>query len=198
MTKTSVKKGKEIEHHLSKINMDPWYYIYENFVRGTDKKDSSQGSAAHMSATNEQKSSEENQHDRQHLISETKVNIQEYEEKCRKIFEDDEVRFVALLDEYGTTLAGGYKQGINPRLTAEQHQSVCQELASRVTKRKKFDTELGRVKYSASRREHVVIMSFPINEKVIMIVAEPNVNIDRLSYRIISKLGSQWGDFVGQ
>ena len=36
-------------------------------------------------------------------------------------------------------------------------------------------------------------MSFPIQEKVIMIVAEPNVNIDRLSFRIIEKLGKQWG-----
>jgi hypothetical protein len=71
---------------------------------------------------------------------------------------------------------------------------VCKELASRVEKRKKFDTELGRVKYSASRREHVVIMSFPIYEKVIMVVAEPNVNIDRLSFRIMDKFGKQWGN----
>jgi len=75
---------------------------------------------------------------------------------------------------------------------------VCKELASRVAKRKKYDTELGRVKYSASRREHVVIMSFPIYEKVIMIVAEPHVNIDRLAFRIIEKLGSQWGEFFGK
>jgi hypothetical protein len=75
---------------------------------------------------------------------------------------------------------------------------VCKELASRVEKRKKYDNELGRVKYSASRREHVVIMSFPIYEKVIMIVAEPDVNIDRLAFRIIEKLGSQWGEFFGE
>jgi len=127
-----------------------------------------------------------------------KLEIQDYEKKCKEILEDSEVRFAGLLDEFGTLLAGGYKDGMNPRLTEEQHQIVCKELASRVAKRKKFDNELGRVKYSASRREHVVIMSFPVFEKVIMVVAEPNVNIDRLSYRIITKLGSQWGDFVGQ
>jgi len=126
------------------------------------------------------------------------LEIQNYEKKCQELLDDSEVRFAGLLDEFGTLLAGGYKPGMNPRLSDEQHQIICKELASRVAKRKKFDSELGRVKYSASRREHVVIMSFPINEKVIMIVAEPNVNIDRLSYRIISKLGSQWGDFVGQ
>ena len=126
------------------------------------------------------------------------INIKEYEKRCQDILEDDEVRFAGLLDEFGKLLAGGYKQNINPRLTEGQHDSVCKELASRVAKRKKYDAELGRVKYSASRREHVVIMSFPIYEKVIMIVAEPHVNIDRLAFRIIEKLGSQWGEFFGK
>jgi len=67
-----------------------------------------------------------------------------------------------------------------------------------VAKRKKLDVELGHVKYSASRREHIVIMSFPIYEKVIMIVAESNVNIDKLAFKIIDKLGRQWGEFVGK
>ena len=126
------------------------------------------------------------------------INIKEYEKRCQDILKDEEVRFAGLLDEFGKLLAGGYKQNINPRLTEEQHDSVCKELASRVAKRKKYDTELGHVKYSASRREHVVIMSFPIYEKVIMVVAEPHVNIDRLAFRIIEKLGSQWGEFFGK
>ena len=126
------------------------------------------------------------------------INIKEYEKRCQELLEDDEVRFAGLLDEFGKLLAGGYKQNISPRLTEEQHDVVCKELAARVEKRKKYDTELGRVKYSASRREHVVIMSFPIYEKVIMIVAEPNVNIDRLAFRIIEKLGSQWDEFFGK
>ena len=126
------------------------------------------------------------------------IDIKDYEKRCQELLEDDEVRFAGLLDEFGKLLAGGYNQGIDPRLTEEQHDEVCKELAARVAKRKKYDTELGRVKYSASRREHVVIMSFPIYEKVIMIVAEPHVNIDRLAFRIIEKLGSQWGEFFGK
>jgi len=128
----------------------------------------------------------------------TEIDIKDYEKRCQDILEDDEVRFAGLLDEFGRLLAGGYKQDINPRLSEEQHDAVCKEIANRVAKRKKYDTELGRVKYSASRREHVVIMSFPIYEKVVMIVAEPNVNIDRLAFRIIEKLGSQWGEFFGK
>lgn len=126
------------------------------------------------------------------------IDIKEYEKRCQELLEDPEVRFAGLLDESGKLLAGGYKENITPRLTKEQHDVVCQELAARVAKRKKYDAELGHVKYSASRREHVVIMSFPIYEKVVMVVAEPNVNIDRLAFRIIEKLGSQWGEFFGK
>lgn len=128
----------------------------------------------------------------------TEINVKDYEKRCNELLEDDEVRFAGLLDEFGKLLAGGYNQGIDPRLSEEQHSIVCKELSARVSKRKKYDTELGRVKYSASRREHVVIMSFPIYEKVVMIVAEPHVNIDRLAFRIIEKLGSQWGEFFGK
>jgi len=131
-------------------------------------------------------------------MTEKEQDIQEYELKCQEILKDDVIRFAGLLDESGTILAGGLKQGVEIRLTDEKLQSVCEELASRVAKRKKFDVELGHVKYSASRREHIVIMSFPIYEKVVMIVAESNVNIDKLAFKIIDKLGRQWGEFVGK
>ena len=128
----------------------------------------------------------------------SEINIKEYEKRCQDILEDSEVRFAGLLDELGNLLAGGLKEDICFRLSEEQMNSICKELAARVEKRKKYDVELGRVKYSTSRREHVVIMSFPIYEKVIMVVAEPNVNIDRLAFRIIEKLGSQWDEFFGK
>jgi len=131
-------------------------------------------------------------------VSEKKIDISEYEQKCRDLLTDEEIRYAGLLDEFGTLLAGGHKTGMTVRLTEGQLESVCKELASRVAKRKKFDEELGHVKYSASRREHVVIMSFPIYDKVVMLVAESNVNIDRLAFRVISKLGRQWGEFVGE
>ena len=131
-------------------------------------------------------------------MHEKKLGISEYAQKCQEILDDHEIRYAGLLDEFGTLLAGGHKPGMTIRLADEKLQSVCKELASRVAKRKKFDEELGHVKYSASRREHVVIMSFPIYDKVIMLIAESNINIDRLAFRVISKLGRQWGEFVGE
>ena len=38
MSTDSTKKGKEIEEHLSKVNMDPWFYIYENYIQNESKE----------------------------------------------------------------------------------------------------------------------------------------------------------------
>ena len=121
-----------------------------------------------------------------------------YEEKCSKILEIDSIRFAVLIDPLGKILAGGLKQGLEMKLGKDELASVLKEIAIRVSKRKKHDNELGRVKYSASRREDVVIMSFPIFDNSIVIVAEPNVNIDRISWQIIQILGKQWSSFAGE
>ena len=127
-----------------------------------------------------------------------KIDTDDYEHKCQKILEEDEIRFAGLLDELGNVLAGGFNQKMISRLSEKKFQLICKELASRVAKRKKHDDELGYVKYSASRREHVVIMSFPIHDQAVMVIAESYVNIDRLAFRIIDKLGRQWGEFIGE
>ena len=131
-------------------------------------------------------------------MSTSNIDVPDYDIKCQKILEEPEIRFAALLDDSGNILAGGFKQGMTPRLSEDRFQMVRKELASRVAKRKQDDNELGHVKYSASRREHVVIMSFPIFDNVVMILAESHINIDRFAYRIIHILGRQWGEFVGQ
>ena len=38
MTIESSKKGKAIEEYLAGVNMDPWHYIYENYVQKESKE----------------------------------------------------------------------------------------------------------------------------------------------------------------
>ena len=121
-----------------------------------------------------------------------------YQKKCNEILVDSEIRFCGLIDTNGELIAGGFKEDTTPFEEDEDRQKMFQELNLRVTSRKKFDSNLGRVKYSASRREKIVMLSLPIEGKIILVTAEPNVNIDRLAYRIIEKLGRQWYGFYGR
>jgi hypothetical protein len=38
MTIKPTKNGKEIEENLSNVNLDPWYYIYENYIKDEPKE----------------------------------------------------------------------------------------------------------------------------------------------------------------
>ncbi len=123
--------------------------------------------------------------------------LEDVKNKIKDILLEDEIRFCGLIDSKGELVAGDMKSGIVPFENDERRKKMFQELAHRVANRAGFDANLGRVKYSSSRREKVVMMSFPIGRYVLLVIAEPNVNIDRLGWKIIYKLEHQWSEFHG-
>ena len=72
-----------------------------------------------------------------------------------------------------------------------ERQKMYMELALRVSMRKDFDYSLGPVKYSASRRQNAVMISFPINLNVLLVSAEPTVDIDKFANKIMKTIGLQ-------
>jgi hypothetical protein len=63
------------------------------------------------------------------------------------------------------------------------------ELILRVSTRKEFDYSLGPVKYSASRREKAVVISFPIGNKVLLVSCNPDVGIDETAKKVMKICG---------
>ena len=61
------------------------------------------------------------------------------------------------------------------------------EFASRVTLRKEFDKTLGPINYLAARRDRLVLVSFPfpVSKFVLLISAEPTVDIEKLAKAVI-------------
>lgn len=115
-----------------------------------------------------------------------------YEQKLDEIFEEKDIRFAGFVDKDGNLIKGRFRDDIIPFETNEEQQKIFRELAYRVATRKNFDYSMGAVKYSASRREKLVMMSFPLKNSILLITTEPNVNIDRIAYRIIQIFGNEW------
>lgn len=115
-----------------------------------------------------------------------------------EILSEKEIRFAGFVNMQGNLIEGKFRGDVIPFESDEEQQKIFRELAYRISTRKKFDYSMGAVKYSASRREKLVMMSFPLKEMVLLITAEPNVNIDRLAYRIIQILGKDWSQFYGE
>jgi len=130
-------------------------------------------------------------------MSEKSFPLDDVKNKIKEILLEPEIRFCGLIDCTGELVAGDMKSGIIPFENDARRKLMFQELAHRVANRQGFDANLGRVKYSSSRREKVVMMSFPIGKYILMIIAEPSVNIDRLGWKITYKLEHQWSEFHG-
>lgn len=120
-----------------------------------------------------------------------------FAEKLTQILSETEIRFAGFVDLSGKLVEGRFREGIIPFENNEEQQKIFRELALRVSTRKNFDSSMGAVKYSASRREKLVMMSFPLMKSILLITADPHVNIDRLAYKIIQIFGKDWSEFRG-
>ena len=107
-----------------------------------------------------------------------------YEEKCQSLLKEPEIRFAGLINHMGNLVAGGMKEGLTPLEDEADMRKLYMELILRVSTRKEFDYSLGPVDYSASRREKAVVISFPIDNKVLLVSANTNVNIDETAKKI--------------
>lgn len=126
------------------------------------------------------------------LMSAQKEKAEEYlvfDQKCNLLLQEDEVRFAGFINSMGRLVAGGFREGITPLEDEAERQKMYMELALRVSMRKDFDYSLGPVKYTASRRKNAVVMSFPINSNVLLVSAEPTIDIDKLANKIMKIIG---------
>lgn len=114
-----------------------------------------------------------------------------FQDKCKNLLDLPEIRFAGLINHMGKLVAGGFKEGVDPLENDAERQKMYMELALRVSMRKDFDYSLGPVKYSASRRSNVVMMSFPLGNKVLLISAEPDVDLDNTAKKVLKIIGSQ-------
>ncbi|MBM3910112.1 MAG: hypothetical protein FJ356_00500 [Thaumarchaeota archaeon] len=112
-----------------------------------------------------------------------------FQKKCDRLLKEDEIRFAGLINKMGRLVAGGFKKEINPLEDDAERQKMYMELALRVSMRMEFDYSLGKVKYSASRRVKSVMMSFPISNNVLLISAEPDVEIDKTAKKVMKLCG---------
>ena len=112
-----------------------------------------------------------------------------FEQKCNLLLQENEIRFAGFINSMGRLVAGGFKEGVTPLEDEAERQKMYMELALRVSMRKDFDYSLGPVKYTASRRQKAVMISFPINSSVLLISTEPTVEIDKLANKIMKLLG---------
>jgi len=114
-------------------------------------------------------------------------NVQIYDEKCKKLLNENEIRFAGIIDDVGVLISGGFKEGITPLERDETKLKSFMEFVSKASIRKEFDQSLGPINYLAARRDKAVLISFPfpISKIVLLISAESSANIDDLATKVV-------------
>jgi len=107
-----------------------------------------------------------------------------FDQKCQNLLKEPEIRFAGLINPMGHLVAGGMKKGMKPLEDDADMRKLYMELILRVSTRQEFDQSLGEVEYSASRRKKAVVMSFPIDNKVLLVSANTDVDIDATAKKI--------------
>ncbi len=111
-----------------------------------------------------------------------------YESKCSQLTQEKEIRFAGIIDEQGKLLVGGFKPGITPLENDEGKLDDFMDFASRISLRKEFDKTLGPINYLAARRDRLVLVSFPfpVSKFILLISAEPTVDIEKIANRVVA------------
>ena len=100
-----------------------------------------------------------------------------FEQKCKKMLNEDGIRFVGIINSMGRQIAGGYKQGITPLVDEEEHK-ISLEHALEVLLTKDLDDSLGSIDSIVTRRKKVTMITVPMEKFSLLISAERNSNAE--------------------
>ena len=116
-----------------------------------------------------------------------KITNPVYESKCNRLLKEKEIRFAGIINERGELISGGFKKGVIPLEEDEKKLKSFMEFVSKVSIRKDYDESLGPINYLAARRNKAVVISFPfpISKILLLISAEPSVDIENLATKVV-------------
>ena len=122
----------------------------------------------------------------------SEINVSIYDEKCKKLLDEENIRFAAIINEEGKLVSGGFGQGITPLEGDETKLQDFMEFVSKISIRKELDQSLGPINYLAARRDKAVLISFPfpITKIVLLVSAEPCVDIEKLATTVVEVFSS--------
>ena len=110
----------------------------------------------------------------------------DYENLCVLVQKTgSKVRFAGVINSKGRLIAGGMAPSKTRLGDRKRDEMLYMELALRVKMRKEFDDDLGKVKFSMSFREKLIVMSFPIKDDVLMVSLERKTQFENTAFSIL-------------
>ena len=113
----------------------------------------------------------------------------DYENLCTTVQKiDTKVRFAGVINSRGRLIAGGMAPSKTRFGDRKRDEMLYMELALRVKMRREFDDDLGKVQFSMSFREKLIVMSFPVENDVLMVSMESKTKFEQIAFSILKLL----------
>ncbi len=110
----------------------------------------------------------------------------DYENLCTLVQKiDSDIRFVGIINSKGRLVAGGMVSSKKRLGDRKGDEMLYMELALRVRMRREFDDDLGKVEFSMSFREKLIVMSFPMKDDVLMVSLERKTQFENTAFSIL-------------
>ena len=110
----------------------------------------------------------------------------DYENICTLVQKiDSKIRFVGVINSKGRLVAGGMAATKTRLGDRKRDEMLYMELALRVKMRSEFDDDLGKVKFSMSFREKLIVMSFPMKNDILMVSMERKTLFEKIAFKIL-------------
>ena len=112
-----------------------------------------------------------------------------YDELCERVKKVvSKVRFAGVINSKGRLVAGGMVSSKKRLGDRKDDEMLYMELALRVKMRSEFDDDLGKVKFSLSFRENLIVMSFPMKNDVLFVSLDKKMSFDKIPFKILKLL----------
>ena len=83
-------------------------------------------------------------------------------------------------------MAGGMVSSVKSLEDEKEDEMLFMELALRVKMRQEFDKDFGKVNFSLSYREKLIVMSFPFNKNVLFVSMDKRKEFDKIPFKILN------------
>ena len=121
-------------------------------------------------------------------------NSETFEPRCKEVQYHSGVRFAAIIDKDGNKIAGGFTEGVSPYEGDENNLHDFYKFAVDISLRTDhLSDSLGHLNYIASRRDKVILISFPfpVSSNILLISAEPGLDIENLALDVVKIFSSE-------
>jgi hypothetical protein len=101
----------------------------------------------------------------------------DFEKLCQNVFAlNNDIRYAGVIDDTGAQIAGGMRKGMDSIVSETEEELFLTQTALRKSMRERFDRAMGRARFAYVEREKISILTFYMDDKILLVTLEPNVD----------------------